>query len=426
MKRTNRFDVVPRSEQDEELLRRLLDASAALWNEINYERNQNYADSDGDVWEISEYRGRYGGVLGAATVQVIERKNREAWRSFFSLKSKGGTPGKPGFWGNREDGRELRTYIRTDSYSIEWGEYSRLEILVGKELKREYGLGSQERLRLELRGDPNWRDYEKQGRLELHYDEDADRFRACQSVTLDELQLASPLADETAALDLGANNLVACTTTTGRQYLYEGRDLFERFRSTTEEIARLKSLLEDGRYSSHRIRRLYERRTKRRDHAQNALARDLIERLYREGVLTLYVGDLTGVLDTHWSVKVNEKTHNFWAFRTFIKRLEYTAEEYGLAVEFRSEAWTSQTCPSCGSTGDTMRQEDILRCRCGFQGHVDLVASKSFLRQQSEIARPMARPVCLTWDDHRWSESSRSFRPNEEHANSQVASVDSV
>ena len=78
MRRTNRFDVVPRSDAEEELLLRLLDASAALWNEINYERRENHADPDEDVWNISEYRGRYGGILGASTVQQIERKNREA------------------------------------------------------------------------------------------------------------------------------------------------------------------------------------------------------------------------------------------------------------------------------------------------------------------------------------------------------------
>jgi len=27
---------------------------------------------------------------------------------------------------------------------------------------------------------------------------------------------------------VGANNLVACLTTTGKEYLYEGRDLLER------------------------------------------------------------------------------------------------------------------------------------------------------------------------------------------------------
>ncbi len=423
MERTNKFVVVPQSDEDEELLRRLLDASAALWNEINYEHRQNYADPDGDIWDISEYRGRYGGVLGASTVQQIERKNRKAWKSFFAKQQKGEPTGKPGYWGNEDDGREFRTYIRNTSYSVQWGEHSRLEILVGKDLKDEYGLGYRERLKLEVRGNPNWKEYQKQGRLELYYDEQAQTFRAFQPVTIDDSRLAHPLASEEAALDIGANNLVACTTTTGQQYLYEGRDLFRRFCKTTREIARLQSLLRDGRYSSHRIRRLYDRRTKRRDHAQDALARDLIERLYDEGVSTVYVGDLTDVLETHWSVETNAKTHNFWAFRAFVTRLACTAEEYGISVEVRSEAWTSQTCPNCGSTTDTVRHQDSLACSCGFEGHADLVASESLLRRQTTVTRSMARPVCLKWDDHNWSESPRSPRPNEEHTNPQVASV---
>jgi len=42
------------------------------------------------------------------------------------------------------------------------------------------------------------------------------------------------------------NNLVACSTTTGNQYLYDGRELFGRFRETTDEIARLQSKLPRG------------------------------------------------------------------------------------------------------------------------------------------------------------------------------------
>ncbi|MFC5969897.1 RNA-guided endonuclease InsQ/TnpB family protein [Halomarina salina] len=422
MKRTNTFEVVPQSEQDEELLRRLLDAAAALWNEITYKRREHYADPNGNVWEIGEYRGRYGGVLGASTVQQIERKNREAWRSFFALQQKGEANGKPGFWGNAEDGRELRTFIRNTSYSVKWGAYSRLEILVGNDLKDEYGLGHHERLRLEVRGKPNWDEYDKQGRLELYYDENAQTFRAFQPVTISTSRLASPLADETAALDIGANNLVACTTTTGTQLLYDGRNQFERFRETTREIARLQSLLDDGRYSSNRIRSLYRRRTRRRDHAQDALARDLIERLHGDGVSTVYVGALTDVLETHWSVKANAKTHNFWAFRAFVKRLACTAEEYGMVVEVRSEAWTSQECPQCGSTDRTTRHHDTLTCPCGFEGHADLTASETFLKRQTAVTRSMARPVRLKWDDHDWSESPRSCS-NEERTNPQVASV---
>ncbi|GAA0668756.1 hypothetical protein GCM10009020_13260 [Natronoarchaeum mannanilyticum] len=174
MKRVNTFDVVPQTENDKECLLRLLDASASLWNELTYERRQNYF-GDSDVWDTSEYRGRYNGVVGSATIQQVTRKNSEAWRSFFALKEKGKDPNPPSYWGNEEDGRELRTYIRNNQYTIQWGKRSRLEIPVGQELKDEYGLGYYERLRLEVRGNPKWDG--KQGRLELEYDEMSDTFR---------------------------------------------------------------------------------------------------------------------------------------------------------------------------------------------------------------------------------------------------------
>ncbi|GAA0541073.1 transposase [Halorubrum ejinorense] len=421
MKRTNTFAVRPLSETGEQLLRDLLDASAALWNEVNYQRLMRYNDEDGfegGIWDADTGRleGRYKGVLGASTVQQVIRKNSEAWRSFLHLKdqyhdesntSVTEHPNPPGFRGNEDDGRQLRTVIRNDAYTTEWGDRSRLEILVGRELKDRYDHTG--RLRLEIAGNPNWPDYEKQGRLELWYDETESTFRASQPVTVSDSARATPLANETAALDIGANNLVACTTTTGEQYLYEGRELFQRFRETTREIARLQSKLPEGRYSSERIRRLYRKRTRRRDHAQEALCRDLLDRLYAEGVDTVYIGGLTDVLDTHWSVKTNAKTHNFWAFKKFTERLACTAEEYGISVEVRSEAWTSQECPRCGSTDRTTRHQDTLTCPCGFQGHADLTASETFLeRHTKQAVRPMARPVRFQWDDHTWSESPRS------------------
>ena len=149
---------------------------------------------------------------------------------------------------------------------------------------------------------------------------------------------------------------------------------------------------------------------------------------------TVYIGGLTDVLDTHWSVETNAKTHNFWAFKQFTERLACTAAEYGISVEVRSEAWTSQECPQCGSTNRTTRHQDTLTCPCGFEGHADLTASETFLRQQTEQAvRPMARPVRFQWDDHDWSESPRSHeRPNEQrtdpstvHRDGNVASGDS-
>ena len=355
MKRTNTFAVRPLSENGEQVLRDLLDASAALWNEVNFQRLMRYNDEDGfegGVWNADTGRleGQYKGVLGASTAQQVIGKNSEAWRAFFQLKdqyhdesntSVTEHPEPPGFRGNDDDGRVLKGVVRKDAYTVEWGNRSRLEIVVGETLRdRHNSPGS--RLRLEIVGDPNWPDYKDQGRLELWYDETDSTFRASQPVAISDETQVTPLADETAALDIGATNLVACTTTTGQQYLYEGRELFQRFRETTGEIARLQSKLREGRHSSERIRGLHQKRTRRRDHAQEALCRDLLDRLYTEGVDTVYIGGLTDVLETHWSVETNAKTHNFWAFKQFTKRLACTAEEYGISVEVRSEAWTSQ------------------------------------------------------------------------------------
>ena len=429
MKRTNTFAVRPLSDNGKQVLRDLLDASAALWNEINYQRLMRYNDEDGfegDVWDANTGRleGKYKGILGASTAQTVRRANTEAWRGFFENKkayhdesntSVTQHPEPPGFRGNEDDGRVLKGVIRKDAYTVEWDDRSRLEMVVGEELRSRHD-SPKSRLRLEIVGNPNWPDYEDQSRLELWYDETDSTFRASQPVTVSDDSRDTPLACETAALDIGANTLVACTTTTGEQYLYEGRELFDRFRDTTREIARLQSKLEDGLYSSKRIRRLYQKRTRRRDHSQEALCRDLLERLYTEGVDTVYIGGLTDVLETHWSVETNAKTHNFWAFKQFTERLACTAEEYGIAVEVRSEAWTSQECPQCGLTDRTTRHQDTLTCLCGFEGHADLTASETFLKRQIENAvRPMARPVRFEWDDHNWSESPRSHeRPKEQ------------
>jgi len=91
VERTNTFAVRPLTDDDEQVLRRLLDASAALWNEINYQRLMRYNDEDGfegDVWDADtgQLEGQYKGVLGASTAQTVRRANTESWRSFFGLK----------------------------------------------------------------------------------------------------------------------------------------------------------------------------------------------------------------------------------------------------------------------------------------------------------------------------------------------------
>ncbi|WP_282350687.1 RNA-guided endonuclease InsQ/TnpB family protein [Haloferax volcanii] len=401
MKRTNTFNIVPHSETAEKILVRVLDASSSLWNRLTYDRRQQFFEGE-SVWECDGYYDEYVDVLGGATTQQIARVNDTAWRSFFELLDEPEyEPSPPGYWGNRDDGRELRTYIRNDAYTLQWNERSRLEIPIGMDLKDEYGFGMYERLRLPVRGKPKWRG--DSGRLEISYDSVEETYRVHQSVTVDDVTEHRTDDSEAAALDLGANVLVACTTTTGEQYLYSGHHPFEQFRETTNAIASAQAKLPDGQHTSRRIRRLYRKRSRRRDHAVNALLRDLVERLDTAGVSTLYHGDLTGVLGEYWSVEANLKTQTFWAHRQCIDRLRSVCEEYGINMEPLSEAWTSQTCPNCGERDRTRRHRETLTCPCGFDGHADLVASRTLLERATNTpVRPTARPVRFQWDDHQW------------------------
>jgi len=167
MKRTNTFAVRPLSDDGEQVLRDLLDASAALWNEINYQRLMRYNDEDGfegDVWDADtgQLEGKYKSVLGASTAQTVRRANSEAWRSFFENKkayhdesntSVTEHPEPPGFRGNEDDGRVLKAVIRKDAYSVEWGGRSRLEIVVGEDLRDKHN-SPKSRFRLEVSGEP--------------------------------------------------------------------------------------------------------------------------------------------------------------------------------------------------------------------------------------------------------------------------------
>lgn len=146
MKRVNTFEVRPRSAQDRELLLTLLDASAALWNEVTYERRHQFFAGD-SVWDTPDFRERYKDVPGSATAQQVLRKNESAWKSFFALHEQyhagdcGEIPSPSGNWENEDDGRNLRTYIRKDMNTLEWEARSRRELPISHSLKDEYDRG---------------------------------------------------------------------------------------------------------------------------------------------------------------------------------------------------------------------------------------------------------------------------------------------
>ena len=439
-RRTNTYTAEPVSDRYRECLFDWLAAHAPLWNQINYRRRQQYFDEDGDVWDAdyTDLYERYVPLLGKATCQQLARKNSEAWRSHFELLSLYRVesnqavtkkPSPPGYWGNREDGYELHGLVRNDLYDFDWNEQqSTVEFGVGDVLEDRYGFEYNERVTLRVRGDPQWRGDDS--RLELIYDEHAERLRVQHPVRIqsDDVQAQRQAAfthtldpentTHSAAIDIGANNTLAVVTETGDTAVYHARPEFDRFQQQSERIATLQFELADDQYTSKQIQRVYDKRSRQRDHSRNAAVKHVAEWLLEHNVDSVYVGDLTNVLETHWSTDVNEKTHGFWSHRQLVERITLTLGEIGITVTETGEYHSSSQCPACESAGVT-RSGDSFQCdACGLEAHADVTGAWNIL--QFEVG-PMARPAALCagrdrdaptdgaywqWNDHNWTPAS--------------------
>jgi putative transposase len=435
--RTNTYTADATSDRYRQCLFDWLAAQPPLWNQINYRRRQAYFSGNGDVWdaEYTDLYDEYAPIIGKATCQQIARKNSEAWRSHFRLLDQyhdnsnpavTEKPSPPGYWGNQKEGYELHGLVRNDLYTINWDEgKSTLEFGVGDVLEDRYDFDLNERITLEVRGKPQWNGADS--RVELIYDEAAAQLRVQHPVRiqLDNVReqregafthtLDSENATQAAAIDVGANNTLAVVTEAGETAVYHARPEFARFQSYSKRIATLQSELPDDEYTSYRIQRLYEERSRTRDHSRDAAVKHAAEWLLERNVDTVYVGDLTDVLDTHWSADVNDKNHAFWSHRQLLERIELTLGDVGIAVAEVSEVDSSSECPECGSS-DVTRSGDSFRCHdCELEAHSDVAGAWNIM--QSEVG-PMARPAALSaerdrdapadgaywqWNEHDWT-----------------------
>lgn len=88
---------------------------------------------------------------------------------------------------------------------------------------------------------------------------------------------------------------------------------------------------------------------------------------------TIVLGDLTGIRNRIDSGKrTNQKLHQ-WAFGKITALITYKAKVFGITVVQIDEAYTSQTCPSCGNRKKSANRN--YTCPCGFKYHRDGVGA---------------------------------------------------
>jgi len=396
MKRSNLFALAPTREQHY-ILQEVGVNCAKLWNEVNYLHRQQYQNYLRLDWNPRVYK-KYVPLVGSATAQQIVRKNNEAWRSFLALKQlerRGSLPAgmkkvrTPGYW--KRDGRYvLRVLFRCDSYHM-----------------RNSCVDLPRGLSIPFKGNLKWTG--KQGRLEVAWDALSKKWRVFQSVVVK--PLITPLGSKTCYIDLGVRNLATVWLTEWRQPIaYQSGRLLADWWYWTNRIARHQQrlLAVNGRKKSKQLARLYRIRKKRFRHAVATFARQLVKGLYARGVSTIVIGELTGIRsNSDHGRQGNAMVHNYWSHKYVADRLKWTAEEYGMKIRTVSEAYTSQTCPRCGSR-HSLRVLRGFRCLdCGLEAHRDAVGVLNIAARYGEYAvRPMVWPMLLHWDGCGWNRNN--------------------
>ncbi|MFP3138419.1 MAG: transposase [Nitrososphaeria archaeon] len=397
-RRANVVRLLPSDSQGREL-RRLASTSARLFNEVNYERRQQFfqqqhVDLEG-AWD--KYYERYKGALGV-NAQAVLRKNNEAWSSFFSLlklRKEGKLPphmmrvGPPKYWKNRE-GKERRLIlvVRQDRYVVD--EQNHRLIL------RDFGL------EIEFAGGLRW--HGKQGRLEIRHDEARNAWYASIPVEVGvettrngneskhivrgerkSIRIAEPRGDGAAGVDLGINILASAVTSDGAWLLYRGSRAKEDFFHLTKKIAEVQSEADIARNSGDtegfrrldsRRRRLFRKLVGRMAHLYWNLANHLVRGLWELGVSKIYLGYPHDIAQE----RGNKLTVNMWRYRELMDAIELKAQEYGIRVYEVVEYNTSNHCAVHG-TKVARGPRGVVRCPLGHKLHSDLNGALNILRR---------------------------------------------
>jgi len=362
--RTVRLRLLPNGPQ-ERRLRKLADATARLWNELNYTRLMQFRmmgkiDFKGTEHEFyHKYRDR----LGVNAGQVVRLSNW-AWDSFFEtlklhrqgkLPRFNGKPSPPGFWKDRLLGkRELRILVRNDRYY--------LEPINGGE---GYLVLKDWNLRIKYAGRIKWAG--KQGTLVIRFED--GRWFAYVPVSVGEkparsnprgyvkgiyekIQIEKPKGGNKAFIDVGLNNLFAVVFNhTDVAILIKGSTIKAEYYWWKREIGTYQSVRDWLRnrgfnawrkYHAYYLHAEYKQHERLRHYYRTAV-RFLARAMHEMGINEVFVGYPYLVSQDDG----NEYNANIWWFNKIVNWLKDVLEEYGIKLNIVNEYGTSRQCSIC-------------------------------------------------------------------------------
>ncbi|MFP3194860.1 MAG: transposase [Caldivirga sp.] len=398
--RTVRLRLLPSGAQERKL-RKLADATARLWNELNYARLVQYrasgkVDFKGTGHELYH---KYKSALGVNAGQVINLNNW-MWNSFFKLSrlyKQGklpkfmGKPSPPGFWKDRLLGkRTLRILVRNDRYYI--------EPINGGE---GYIVLKDWNLRIKYAGRIKWSG--RQGMLVIKHEggrwfayvpvsvgEKPARSnpRGCVKGIYEKIQVEEPRGGNKAFIDIGLNNLFAVVFNhTDTAILIKGSTIkaeYYYWKRETKTYQAIRDWLRNRgfnawrRYHSFHLHAVYKRRERLRHYYRTAI-RFLARAMHEMGVNEVFVG-YPYMLSQNNS---NEYNANIWWFNKVIRWLGEVLQEYGIKLNVVNEYGTSRQCSICNANHENGRvKRGLYVCPVtGIEINADLNAARNIAKR---------------------------------------------
>jgi len=138
--------------------------------------------------------------------------------------------------------------------------------------------------------------------------------------------------------------------------------------------------------------------------AEHKITSRFISDCQRAKADTIVIGDLNGIRENiKYSKKSNQKLHQ-WTFARIADKITYKAELAGIHIVSVSEAYTSQTCPTCGHRKKTNNRN--YHCpKCDFKYHRDGVGAINIFNKASglinnPVVGTLAFPLGVRYNQH--------------------------
>ncbi|MCY3553232.1 MAG: transposase [Candidatus Poribacteria bacterium] len=356
--------------------------SASVWNEClslmefyQYQRgyphahNHFYFGKDCEGWMDKNLSKAQ--PLHSQSIQAIRKQYFKSWKSYSALKKSGGIakPKPPNKRKNYMTTRWLKSAITFVVGS-----------LFGKRVLLSMGSG-RPKLEIQLPSNFNMSENEhiatidlcyKHGQWELHF---SYKYETEDTAT----------GEGVIGVDIG--EIHPMVSHDGKEtHIYNGRYIRSLYRQRNKVLSEFSHAISRCKRHSKRWWKLTRRKWKRINKIDNQITDALHKHTTKFlkycqliGIGTIVLGNLTGIRDNiDYGKRANQRLHQ-WAFGKITSLLTYKAEVLGIKVVQIDEAYTSQTCPSCGNRKKPNNRE--YTCKCGFEYHRDGVGAINILRK---------------------------------------------